>query len=63
MQIPTTAAQAERLSYTVPEAARALGVSERSIYNRIYDGTLTRVRVGRRVLIPAAALRALAGAA
>lgn len=53
----------ERLTYTIPDAARALGISERSVYNRIYDGTLARVRVGRRVLIPAAALRAMAGAA
>lgn len=52
-----------KMTFSVPEAARALGVSERSIYNRIYDGTLKRVRVGRRVLIPAAALHALAGAA
>jgi len=53
----------ERLAYTVPDAARALGISERSIYNRIYDGTLPRVRIGRRNLIPAAALRAIAGGA
>ncbi|RDE06237.1 helix-turn-helix domain-containing protein [Sphingomonas aracearum] len=55
--------QVERLTYTIPEVARALGISERSVYNRIYDGTLTKMQIGRRVLVPAAALRALAGGA
>lgn len=59
----SSATNVERLTYTVPAAAQALGISERSIYNRIYDGTLPTVRVGRRVLIPAAALRQVASAA
>jgi excisionase family DNA binding protein len=66
-QLPTTPKSrrkidtVEKLTYTIAEAARALGISERSVYNRIYDGTLPRVRVGRRVLIPAAALLDMAG--
>ncbi len=50
---------AERLSYSVNDAAHALGVSERSIYNLIYGGKLRRLKVGRRVVIPAADLHAI----
>ena len=48
------------LSYNISDAAAALGVSERSIYNLIYAGKLRRVKAGRRSLIPAADLRAVA---
>ena len=60
-QSRNAAIEVERMAYTIPEAAAALGVSERSVYNRIYDGTLGRVKFGRRVLIPAASLRAVMG--
>lgn len=59
MQVSAKSEAVERLAYTVTDAARALGISERSVYNRINDGTLKRVRVGGRNLIPANALRAL----
>jgi len=48
------------LSYNISDAAAALGVSERSIYNMIYSGKLRRVKAGRRSLIPASDLRAVA---
>lgn len=48
-----------RLSYSIAEAARALGVSERSVYNLIYDGKLRKLALGRRVVIPASDLQAL----
>lgn len=49
----------QRLTYTVTECALALGVSKELIWSRIWDCTLPSVRVGRRVLVPRAALEAL----
>jgi len=49
----------ERLAYRVDEAAAALCVSKRTIYNRIKDGTLTPRKVGNCTLIPANQLAAL----
>jgi excisionase family DNA binding protein len=46
----------ERLTVTVPEAARLLGLSRMSAYNGIRTGQIPSIRVGRRVLIPRAAL-------
>jgi excisionase family DNA binding protein len=51
------------LSYKIDDAAAALGVSQRTIYNLIDAGKLRRVKVGRRSLIPATDLRALVEAA
>ena len=47
----------ERLTVTVDEAADAIGVSRVSLYNAINRGEFTTViRIGRRILIPKAAL-------
>lgn len=49
----------ERLLYSVDQAADALGGMSRSrLYGLLADGTLASVRLGRRRLIPADALRA-----
>lgn len=48
------------LSYKIPDAAAALGISQRSIYNLIYSGKLRRVKVGRSTVIPASDLRKVA---
>jgi len=49
--------KAERLTVTVDEAACAIGVSRVSLYNAINRGEFTSViRIGRRILIPRAAL-------
>lgn len=54
----------KRLAYNTEEAARALGLSPRTVRTMIARDELRVVRVGRRVLIPAEALRELlAGAA
>lgn len=45
------------LSYSISDAAHALGISQRSIYNLIERGKLRKVKAGRRSLIPAADLR------
>lgn len=50
----------ERLAYTLQEAAERLGgISVRSVQRLVARGILPTVRVLRRVLIPADALRAL----
>ena len=47
----------ERLSYSVREAATAIGVSSRTIHGFVKDGRIRHFRMGTRVLIPADALR------
>lgn len=49
----------ERLAYTKVEAAKALGLSLRTIDNLIAAKELTVRRIGRRVVIPATSLHAL----
>ncbi len=47
----------ERLTVTVREAAKMIGVSHVSLFNAINRGEFTQViRIGRRILIPRAAL-------
>jgi excisionase family DNA binding protein len=50
--------QIERLAYTKAEAAMSLGLSLRTIDSLISAKELTARKIGRRVLIPASALRA-----
>lgn len=51
------------LLITVPQAAVALQVSDRTVYNLIYAGTLTSVKVGgsRRISLDAVKLLATTG--
>lgn len=42
-----------RAAYPIPEAAELLGISRSGLYALIDDGTLRRVKIGRRTLIPA----------
>lgn len=51
----------ERLAFSVVEAARTLGLSERSVRALVTRGDLRSCRLGRRVLIPADGLRRLLG--
>ena len=46
----------ERLTLTVEEAARLLGVGRRTAYEAVRTGALPSVRLGRRILIPRKAL-------
>jgi excisionase family DNA binding protein len=57
----TTAPAAPRFTFTVREAARALGCSEWKVYESIRSGTcpVEVVRIGRKVVIPTAALEQL----
>jgi excisionase family DNA binding protein len=53
----------QRLTWTVPEAARLLGISKDSAYEAVHRGELPVRVIGRRVLVPRAALlRLLEGA-
>ena len=46
----------ERLTITIPEAAKILGVSRGAAYAAAADKTIPTIRVGRRLLVPRAAL-------
>ncbi len=49
----------ERLVYTVAEAGEMLGISRAFAYERVARGELPVIRLGRRRLVPKAALLAL----
>jgi excisionase family DNA binding protein len=51
-----TPAAEERLTYTLNEAARRLGISRALAYEAAQRGELPVCRIGRRVLVPRAAL-------
>lgn len=48
-----------RITMTVEEVADALGVSRSSAYEAVRAGEIPSVRVGRRILVPRAALEEL----
>ena len=51
-----TPAGEERLTYTLSEAARRLGISRALAYEAANRGELPVCRIGRRMLVPRAAL-------
>ena len=51
----------ERLTYTVVEAAKAIGVSRGLAYELVRRGELRTVRVGHRILVPRDAVREFLG--
>lgn len=52
----------ETPTVTVEEAGRLLGVSRGSAYEAAASGELPTIRIGRRLLVPVARLRAMLGA-
>jgi len=46
----------ERLTFTVEEAAAALGISRAFAYEAVSNGDIPSIRIGRRVLVPRKAL-------
>ena len=48
-----------RTAYSLDEAARSLGLSRRTLYTLMRDGTLRTVTLGRRRLVPADELERL----
>jgi len=51
----------ERLTHTLTEAARRLGISRALAYEAAHRGELPVCRIGRRMLVPRAALLRLLG--
>ena len=49
--------QSEKLAYGVKEAARAIGVSERTLWRRIGEGKIAAREAGMRTIILAKDLR------
>jgi excisionase family DNA binding protein len=52
-----------RLAYRAKEVAELLGVTDAHIYNLVRENTIPSFRLGKSVLIPAAAVDALIDAA
>lgn len=46
----------ERLTRTVPEAARLIGVGPRAVYNLVASKELRAIMVGRKILVPISAI-------
>ena len=60
----TAEAMETKLTYSVAEVARLLGLSVNSTYGAVRQKEIPSIRVGRRIFIPRVALEAmLAGAA
>lgn len=55
------AIEAQRMTFSVEEAAAILGVSKSKIYDSVRNGELRGVQVGRRVVIPCDVLEDLLG--
>jgi excisionase family DNA binding protein len=55
--LPETAIPDELRAYTVPQAAEMLGLSEVYLRVMLKRGDIRSVKAGRRVLIPATAIR------
>ncbi len=49
----------ERLTVTVPEAARLLGISRTAAYEAVHRGELPAISIGRRMVVPKVALHRL----
>jgi excisionase family DNA binding protein len=49
-------ADPERRTVTVEQAGRILGISRGAAYTRARDGSLPTIRLGKRLLVPIAAL-------
>jgi excisionase family DNA binding protein len=51
----------DRLTFTIPETARLLGISRGAAYTAAANHTIPTITVGRRKLVPRAALAKLLG--
>ncbi len=48
----STTDKPERLAMSVPEFARAVGVSDRAAYEAVRRGEIEHINIGRRIIIP-----------
>ena len=54
----------ERRTMTVPEAAKVLGIARSTAFRAAHDGSIPTIKIGKRLLVPVAALeKKLEGAA
>ena len=51
--------ETEKLTLTVDETAKILGIGRQLAYNRVKTGEIPVIRIGRRLLVPRAALEKL----
>lgn len=49
----------ERWTLSVPETAKVLGIGRNLCYDRVKTGEIPAIRIGRRLVIPRAALEKL----
>ena len=54
---PHSPPKIERLATTVPEAGKALGLGKSASYEAARRGDIPTVRIGKRLLVPLAALK------
>jgi excisionase family DNA binding protein len=59
LQASQHTAAGERLTFTVEEVAKRLGISRNFAYDAVNRGEIPAVRIGRRLLVPKAALEKL----
>jgi excisionase family DNA binding protein len=55
--------QSSRLTCTVPEAGRLLGIGRDAAYRAAAKGEIPTIRLGRRLVVPLAKLESLLGGA
>jgi excisionase family DNA binding protein len=51
--------QEERVTFTVEETARLLGIGRQLAYDRVKTGEIPVIKIGRRLLVPRSALEKL----
>ena len=51
--------QEERVTFTVEETAKLLGIGRQLAYNRVKTGEIPVIKIGRRLLVPRRALEKL----
>jgi excisionase family DNA binding protein len=49
----------DRLTISVPEAARRLGIGRNTAYEAARQGLLPAIRIGKRIVVPLAAFEAM----
>lgn len=54
-----TESTSEKLAIGIPEVARLLGISRNSAYEAARQGILPTIVIGRRILVPVSALKAM----
>lgn len=60
-RISSNSLESERLVFTVGEAGQLLGISRAFAYELVARGELPVIRLGRRIVVPKAALLAMVG--